>query len=277
MVFLLGMACAPSVSAQEKIWITVDAAVPVTKGDMAAAKQQAHETAERKAVAEALTPGISIQKLLVNLRLSGSIVGVIPFGQITEKQILEEGPLKKAAKGSAQKAPSYHVKMKAAVVRQNGEQDPSFHIDAAIDRNTLTDGEELQISLRSTKACYFAIFNILEDNKIIRLLPNELSKKNHLASGETFRFPDSNDRKKGLKLRVHLPEDKQQVTESIYILALDRSFKLDTIGAQEGIFGVFNGQTAFLKDLIREVVAIPLKDRAEALLQYEIRQTNTKT
>ena len=269
MVFLFGLACVPSLSAQEKIWVTVDAAVPITKDDMAAAKQRAHATAERNAVAEALTPGISIQNLLVNLRLSGSIVGVIPFGRIEEKQILEEGPL--------QKASAYHVKMKAAVVRQNDEQTPSFQINATINQNTLTDGDELQISLRSTKACYFAIFNILEDNKIIRLLPNQLSKKNHLASGEAFQFPDSNDRKKGLKLRVHLPQDKQQVTESIYILALDRSFKLDTVGAQEGIFGVFNGHTAFLKDLIREVVAIPLKDRAEALLQYEIRQTHAKT
>ena len=72
---------------------------------------------------------------------------------------------------------------------------------------------------------------------------------------------------------MHLPEKKEKVTESVYILALDHPFELKSIKVQEGIFGVFNGQTAFMKDLIREVVGIPLKSRAEALMQYEIRKT----
>jgi hypothetical protein len=48
---------------------------------------------------------------------------------------------------------------------------------------------------------------------------------------------------------------------------------MKSIKVQEGIFGVFNGKTIFMKDLIREVVGIPLKNRAEALMQYEIRKT----
>jgi hypothetical protein len=54
---------------------------------------------------------------------------------------------------------------------------------------------------------------------------------------------------------------------------MTRPFELKSIKVQEGIFGVFNGKTIFMKDLIREVVGIPLKNRAEALMQYEIRKT----
>ena len=39
---------------------------------------------------------------------------------------------------------------------------------------------------------------------------------------------------------------------------------------------MFNGQTVFLKDLIREVIGIPLGSRAEAMMQYEIRKTKKK-
>jgi len=76
---------------------------------------------------------------------------------------------------------------------------------------------------------------------------------------------------------VHLPENKQRVTESIYILALLQPLELKSIRAQEGIFGVFDGNTAFMRDLIREVASIPLAGRAEAFMQYEIRKTKKGT
>jgi hypothetical protein len=62
------------------------------------------------------------------------------------------------------------------------------------------------------------------------------------------------------------------VTESIYILALSRPFEFHSAGIQEGIFGIYKGRTAFMKDLIREMVGIPLNQRAEVLMQYDIRK-----
>lgn len=74
---------------------------------------------------------------------------------------------------------------------------------------------------------------------------------------------------------MHLPQNKTTTTESIYILALTRPFEMKSIQVQEGIFGMFNGQTIFMNDLIREVVSIPLGSRAEVLMQYEIRKAKT--
>lgn len=273
MIVLIGLAGVRSSLAQDPVWVTAEGTALVISGDTKKARDQAIETAERKAVAEALASGISVETLLVNLRLSGTIVGAIPFGKVVKKEILEEGPVKSQGGKSGSQDPLYRVRIKAGVVREAADGDPSFNLDAAINQHVFKDGDELQISIRSTKACYFAIFNILEDNKIIRLLPNYLSMKNHLETGEKYAFPGTKDREKGLRLLVHLPEKKEKVTESVYILALDHPFELKSIKVQEGIFGVFNGQTAFMKDLIREVVGIPLKSRAEALMQYEIRKT----
>jgi hypothetical protein len=273
MLILFGLLESRTALARELIWVTVEAEAPVVSGNTSKARQQAIMAAERQAVVDALAKGVTVDTLQVNLRLSGSIVGAIPFGKVAEKKILEQGLIKTAGGGSSKQDRRFRVRMKAGVARQTGAEDPTFHLDAAINQSVFKDGEELEIYLRSTKACYFAIFNILENQKVIRLLPNYLSRKNHLSMNENFTFPDTKDRKKGLKLILHLPANKTITTESIYILALPHPIELKSIKMQEGIFGVFNGQTVFLKDLIREVVGIPLESRAEALMQYDIRKT----
>ncbi|MGD9008370.1 MAG: DUF4384 domain-containing protein [Desulfobacteraceae bacterium] len=272
-VVLFGLLGGRAALARELIWVTVDATAPVVSGDTKKARQQAVLAAERQAVAEALAKGISLETLLVNLRLSGSIVGAIPHGKVVEKKILEERLVKAADGDAGDLKQLFRVRIKAGVAREADSAEPSFHLQAAINRSVFKEGDELQIQVRSTKDCYFAIFNILEDQKVIRLLPNYLSQKNFLSTNENYEFPGSKDRKKGLKLIAHLPDKKTTTTESIYILALTRPFELKSIKVQEGIFGVFNGKTVFMKDLIREVVGIPLKNRAEVLMQYEIRKT----
>lgn len=271
-VILVSLLGGRAAFAQELIWVTVTASAPVMSGDTKKARQQAMLAAERQAVAEALAKGISVETLLVNLRLSGSIVGAIPFGKVVEKKILEERLVKAAEGDTNHRKQLFRVRMKAGVARETDSEEPSFHLETTINRSVFKDGDELEIHIRSTKECYFAIFNILENQKVIRLLPNYLSRKNFLSTNEHFVFPGSKDRNKGIKLIVHLPDKKNTTTESIYILALTRPFELKSFKVQEGIFGVFNGQTAFMEDLIREVVGIPLGDRAEAMMQYEIRK-----
>lgn len=272
-VILIGLLGGRAAFGRELIWVTVSGTAPVVSGDTKKARQQAIVAAERQAVAEALAKGISVETLLVNLRLSGSIAGAIPFGKVVQKKILEERLVKAAKSDPGNQKQLFRVRIKAGVVREAGNEAPAFHLETAINQSVFKDGDELEIYIRSTQDCYFAIFNILENQKVIRLLPNYLSRKNFLSTDENFTFPGSKDRKKGIKLIVHLPEKKTTTTESIYILALTRPFELKSIKVQEGIFGVFNGQTVFMKDLIREIVGIPLGNRAEALMQYEIRKT----
>jgi hypothetical protein len=272
-VILIGLLGGRAALARELIWVTAEATAPVVSGDSKKARQQAILAAERQAVAEALAKGISVETLLVNLRLSGSIVGAIPHGKVVEKKILEERLVKAAGGDAGKQKQLFRVRIKAGVARDAVNEEPSFHLETAINRSVFKEGDEMQIRIQSTKDCYFAIFNILENQKVIRLLPNYLSRKNFLSTNEKFIFPGSKDRKKGINLIVHLPDKKTTTTESIYILALPRPFELKSIKVQEGIFGVFDGKTVFMKDLIREVVGIPLKNRAEALMQYEIRKT----
>ena len=51
------------------------------------------------------------------------------------------------------------------------------------------------------------------------------------------------------------------------------SFQLDSVNVQEGLFGVYNGKTAFIPDLIGEVISIFLENLGRALLRYEIHKS----
>lgn len=276
LALLIGVVWLGPASAQEVVWVTVEGKAPVTDGNREKARRRALRAADRNAVAQALASEVTVETLLVNLRLSGSILGAIPYGKTVRKEILEEGLVESTGKKAGQGA-VYRVRIKAGVVRKTEGADPSFFLDTGINQSVFKDGDALEIHIRSSRDCYLSIFNIIEGQKIIRLLPNYLSGKNYLPADKNYIFPSREDHGKGLNLRVHLPKDKQSVTESIYILALLQPLELNSVQAQEGIFGVFDGDTAFMRDLIREVASIPLAGRAEAFMQYEIRKIKKGT
>lgn len=273
-IILICLIGVEALSAKNRFWVTVEGTAPMTTGNTKKARKQAIAAAERIAVAQALTKEISIESLLVNLRLSGGFVEAIPFGRVVTTEILDEGPVQATGSEPTHQEMLYRVRIKACVVRETGGKDSSFKLDATINKSIFKDGDELEIKVRSTKDCYLTIYNILEDNKISRLYPNYLSSKNFLAANVDLVFPGSRNNKKGLRLFLHLPKKKDRVTETIYILAVTHPFKATSLEVQEGIYGVYNGQTALMKDLIREVASIPLSDRTEVLMQYEIRKKN---
>jgi hypothetical protein len=272
LLLLIGLIWLRPASAGEVVWVTVEGKAAVSGGDREKARDLAIRDGERNAVAQALASEITVETLLVNLRLSGSILGAIPYGKTVQKKILDEGLVKSAEAKTAGQGTVYRVRMKAGVMRGTGVGDPSFCLNAGINRSVFKDGDTLEVHIRSTKNCYLSIFNILEGQKITRLFPNSLSGKTYLPAGKNYVFPGSDGSGKGLKLRVHLPENKASATESIYILAVSQPMNLEAVRAQEAVFGVFNGQTAVMRDLIREVANIPLDRRAEAFMQYKIQK-----
>ncbi|UCH22047.1 MAG: DUF4384 domain-containing protein [Deltaproteobacteria bacterium] len=258
--------------AQEIIWVTVEGTAPVKNQDKAAAKDRAIENALRNAVHEAVGSYITAETLVVNLRLSGSILGAIPYGKVIGKEIVEESIEKIPGQGQQKPGQVYRVKIRTGVVEETIGADPSFRLDASLNNASFINGDEMLIQVKPTKDCYVSVFNILEGEKILRLIPNRFKEQNFLPANATFSFPNKADRSKGVKLRVYTPENKDVVTESIYILALSRPVEFKSAGIQEGIYGVYKGQTAFMQDLIKEVVGIPLNERAEVLMQYEIKR-----
>lgn len=256
-------------AAQEEVtWVTVEGSAPLSKKNQEQARQQALATAELNAVAEALATQITVDNLLVNLRLAGTIMGAIPHGKVIKKEILEEGPVKAKSKPTL-----YRIRIKAAVTPVEEETEGEFQLNAALNQTIFKEGDELEIHLQSNRTCYFAVFNILEGNTIVQLLPNSRSTQNKLPVNVNYTFPDKKERENRLTLRLYLPKGKQAVTEAIYVMALLKPFELTSMKVQDQGFNTYSGQRTFMKDVIRAAVTVPMSQRAEKLMQYEVRKT----
>ncbi len=254
---------------QDITWVTVEAAAPIVDDNVEQAREAAIEIAEWKAIEEAVVVNISMETLLVNLKLSGSMIGAIPYAKIVESEIIEENDGGQSG-GQNDSSPMYRIKMKVGVVEKFESHDPSFQIEAALNRTNFNNGQEMEISLKTTKDCFYCIFILLEDQKVLKLIPNQYRTNNFLESNKAYTIPDAGDRQKGIVLKVYTPPDKTIAKEAVYVLALQQPFDFENADIQEGVFGIYNGQTAFIEALIRQIVGIPLEDRAEHLIQYQI-------
>jgi len=259
-----------SQSLQDITWVTVESSVPIVGNDLEKAREQAITEAETKAIESVVVADISLDTLLVNLKLSGSMVGAIPYVEIAETIILEESPSQSDYDPSNAVDTHCKLKVKIGVAVEVSGSDPGFAIDASLNKVAFVDGEEMTITLKPTTDCFYAIFIMLEDQKVLKLIPNSYKTDNYLAANTSYTLPDEEDRAKGILLKVSTPEEKHSVSESVYVVALKQPISFESGRIQEAVFGIYDGQTAFIQDLVRQIVHIPLRDRAEKLIQYHI-------
>jgi len=235
------------------------------------ARRLAVEDGMRKAVEEVVGVNILAETLVINFQTSGDIIRAIPYGRVVEKEILEEGVEEIKAGGKSALSLIYRVKMKARVAKEKGSRDPYFKLEASLNRDVFSENDEMVIRVQSQRDCYLNVFCILEDEKVHILVPNLYRKDNFVKANETFNFPDESDKKAGINLRVHTLAGEKSSRESIYIVCLKQPLNFDTAKFEEGICGVYTGKTAFLNELVKEMVEIPVSERAERFLKYEVR------
>ena len=137
------------------------------------------------------------------------LTSTMSSGMILEKEILE---------GKLIGSDFYTVTLKAKVGKLEGENDPLFKLEADLNRESYQNGDEMIINISSSKDCYVYVFNILSDETVSALLPNQYLEENYLAKGKSIRVPP--EKGKITKFRVDLPEGKSQATEMILVLGI---------------------------------------------------------
>jgi hypothetical protein len=259
-----------SPSAISAPWLTVKGTALFSGTDRDRARQRAVEAAHREAIYQTFGKDIAVEDLFVTLRLSGSIMGAIPCGRVVASEIRDESliPITSAKAGSA--LSEYRVELRAQVDACPNGPPSSFWLDANLNKTEFVDGDPVVLNLWASDDCYYYIFNILEDEKVLRLLPNRLRADNRLRAHESVAFPTAGDEKKGVRPLAHLPQGVSHTREAIYVLALRRPVDFSGLGIQEGIFGIYDGRSAFIQAMIRVVATIPVNERAEKLIRYQI-------
>jgi len=178
----------------------------------------------------------------------------ISNGIILEKEIIEEVNINENNRTYKQ------VTVKLKVGKQQGEADPFFSLSANLNKSYYQNDEELIINVTPSKDCYLTIINIMSDENVATIFPNQYRKVNFVKANELFELPNEKDKKLGIKLKVHLLPDKTEDTEIIKIIATKEPVTIK-------INSDFN--TAF-EALQNWLITIPRDQIEEVDLQYFI-------
>jgi hypothetical protein len=252
-------------------WLTVTGAAVFTGKDRSRARTTAIANAHQEAVYQVFGKDISVESLFVNLRLSGSIMGAIPCGRVTDSQVVEEKAVPIAGAPHSSQLSEYRVELKARVSPCPSETASGFWLEARLNKTEFSDGDPVMLTLRASRDCYYYLFNIFQDERVLRLFPNRVRSDNRLSARQRISFPSAGDTAKGIRPIAHLPPKAEKTTEALYVLALRQPVDFSGLGIQEGVFGLYDGRTAFMSAMIRVVATIPVSQRAEQLIRYQIK------
>ena len=158
----------------------------------------------------------------------------------------------------------------AFVIPVEGDRDPSFYLDAKLKSNMLKNGDELNITLTSSKDSYVYIINLMSDNNAMLIYPNKYMENNFINANTELTIPNESLRNK-IRLRVGLLPDQSFSSESIYVVCTKDKVPMlhnfPKVGKELKI--ISNSSDSFF-ELQKWLANIPLNQRAEKALIYYV-------
>lgn len=245
---------------------TTQGSAIVFDNDQTQAAQKAVQMAGVAAVDLALGH-ISLDSILATFHLAGNTMPLIPFIKIKGAEIVKES----ISRPEQVDAPQiYSLDLKTTLCRMTTDTEPGFKLSVALNKLVFIDGDEMQIQIGANYDCQYAIYFITEDQGVLRLIPSQAKENNLLKAGGTIFFPSQSEKHKGIHLRAHVASSGRHTTETLFAVALRETTFETTEAMDEAIYGLYDGETAQLQELIRQVAAIPLEHRAEYIVRYKI-------
>ncbi len=239
------------------------------------AKQELLQVLRNKAISKKVPANVEVTSLLTDMMSdaggvaneqtawSGFFRSTVS-GVITAEQTLID--TLQAIQGGYKKT----IRIKAYVEPVSGQRDAGFYIDVALENNLLKAGDELAFSVTPSKDCYLYVFNLMADQNIMLMLPNEYFEENFIKGGTTMAIPDPVIRKYR-KFRVAPMPGEELTSESVYIVCTKEKVPairdLPQIGTT---LRVFSGKSQDFVKLQRWLTNIPLNQRVEKNLIYHV-------
>lgn len=170
--------------------------------------------------------------------------------------------------------PLYRVKIEAVVVKENAIADPNFRIEIIMPQDVYYDGgtsggDKLSFTLRASTSCYFYLFNLLENDSVQLLLPNEYVRNNFYSIEDRER--EFEKPYKMISFTVHLSPGRTTASEALYAVGLKNNVTFGSLGLRQDEPYYADRNTA-LTELQSWLVRIPADQRTDAIKIYEIRK-----
>ena len=268
-----GAASVPRQAEQDGIWVTVEAAVPLTdEYTISEVRARSRNEARRLAVEKAVGIFIRSNTVTYNYVLAEDLVQSVARGLVVEEQVLEEG-MRDIAHESGAKALLYATKLKAKVKRTQAEAKDHFKLRVSLNKTVFQSKDEMEIRATSSRDAYLYIFNIGQDSSVTILYPNRFAQDHSISAGKELVFPDDKLRSNGIVLRVVPPAGAVKATERIKLIAVTQKIDFGQNRFKEGVFQVYDGKdTGLITDLLKLLSPLEDSEWSEATIAYEVRR-----
>jgi len=279
---ILALSGVPSPVAAQSSGKTVEVEYQIYSGDKA--PQKAREMAIKRAQAEAVrrVVGTSVQAERVSSSVQSGderverfaqIVRTGASGRVVNSEVLSAETTRQAGNLF------YKVRIRATVVPEQGQADPSFELDVSLneqdrvylDRGRPSESQEIVASFEVSKDAYLTVFSVTPDTMRV-VWPNSRLPETFVPADSTVAFPPPGMRNLGLHWRVQVPEGREEVTERIVVVATKKKIPFEPVPDYEVTKGRLKTAGATVEALNRWLVEIPLDQRTLSTATYTVRR-----
>ena len=234
------------------------------------AQNLALKRARQNAIEEVCGVSVQAETLIRNNMLAADFIHSVSYGRIIEEEIL--GWDVDVSRESKRRPPSvaFRVTIRARVKPEKGKPDPYYQVSVGLNKKVYHSGDEMIIRVKATKPSYISVLNFAADGSVILLYPNRLRKNNYVKALKQYQIPSEADRNDVLKLQVSTLSGHRKDTEFIKVIATRQPIHLLDGLLTQGQYGVMDTVNLAAVEIARLVSAIPLKERAEQTVFYEI-------
>lgn len=271
-ILFYSMSCLEPASAQTNAqWVDCSGEAMLQNISNEEAQAIAKRRARLDAVEKACGIKIQSESMVKDYQLLSDFIHSVSHGYVVEEKDIKWITETLHSKES-NAPPTIIVKlsMRAKVIQDEGEPDPYFSVKLKLNKTNFIAGDEVILDIKPTKDCYITILNLAANDSVYVLLPNSWQSSQFVVSNKTISFPSDNLRESGFHLRVsNLPGHKRD-TETVYVIATKQEINfVDDINNSAG-FGVVGTPKLALQKLARWLTQIPIEERAEGSVMYNI-------
>lgn len=251
----------PADSADSR-WVTCEGQAEVANVTATEAVQIALTEARRNAIEEVAGVQLASASIVLDFTLLSDVINSSSYGQIVAEKVLQWDV--EVLQKDKTKPPViiYKVKLRAHVAMPEGKPDPAFKLDAKLNKNVFTTGEEMFVEARVNRQCFITLINLTADSRAIILVPSRVRAQSRLAKGDYFRFPTKSEQALGIHLKVGTLPGHKKDREAIMVVATK---------SRQPLPPKIDDTPYYTADAVGSwLVDIPLSERTIKVLPYEI-------
>lgn len=181
------------------------------------------QRARAAAIEQASGVSVASSTLVTNMALTADFIKTYSKGFIINEKVdwLALGSYQKDSKTPP--IPEYRVNI-IADVKVPERKIKSFGLKAKTNSIVYKNGDKAVVEAKVIRDAKIAIFNIIADDKVVMVFPNEHDKENRISGKGRLLFPDKNTK---TELVMQTLDGHQRDAEAFLIAALDNEYARD--------------------------------------------------